>query len=90
MRNVIGIKLKESRKRKNWSQLDLAARSNGKLKKSTIAIAEVDPHYNPTLEVFIEMYRYVDIPFDELLKEMGYGDDYISTKYKHLTQGEGK
>lgn len=88
MRNIIGIRLKEIRNKRRWSQVDLATKSGGRLKKSTISVAELDPNYNPSLEIFIEMYRYVDIPFDELLLHMGYGEEYLSSKYKQLTQNE--
>ncbi|MCK8605716.1 XRE family transcriptional regulator [Leuconostoc citreum] len=82
MKNIIGAKLKAYRAKNGVSQFDLALKSKGKLSTSTTSTAETVTNYDPRLSTFIEMYRYVDTPFDELLTEMGYGESYQSTWYK--------
>ncbi|MCK8605772.1 XRE family transcriptional regulator [Leuconostoc citreum] len=92
MRNIIGPKLKAYRKKNGVSQFDLALKTKGKLSTSTTSTAETEPKYDPRLSTFIEMYRYIDIPFEQLLEELGYGEEYQSTWYKkhkepvHLVQ----
>lgn len=82
MENIFGPKLKAYRTKNGVSQFDLAVKTKGKLSTSTTSTAETEPKYDPRLSTFIEMYRYIDIPFDELLEEMGYGKEYQSSWYK--------
>lgn len=82
MENIFGPKLKAYRTKNGVSQFDLAVKTKGKLSTSTTSTAETEPKYDPRLSTFIEMYRYIDVPFDELLEEMGYGKEYQSSWYK--------
>ena len=82
MENIFGPKLKSYRTKNGVSQFDLAVKTKGKLSTSTTSTAETEPRYDPRLSTFIEMYRYIDVPFDELLEEMGYGKEYQSSWYK--------
>lgn len=88
MENIIGPKLKAYRTKNGVSMSGLAAKTKGKLSTSTTSTAETEPKYDPRLSTFIEMYRYIDVPFDELLEEMGYSKEYQSSWYKNKQRGK--
>ncbi|WP_099044395.1 XRE family transcriptional regulator [Leuconostoc citreum] len=88
MKNIFGAKLKAYRLKNRLSLSDLANKSEGKITTSTASTAETSPDYDPRLATFIEMYRYIDLPFDQLLDEMGYGEEYQSSWYKKITKGD--
>ncbi|MGR8774184.1 helix-turn-helix transcriptional regulator [Leuconostoc citreum] len=88
MRNVFGPQLKDYREKNGMTMADLNAKANGNLSTSSTSTAENEANYNPRLSTFIEIYRFIDKPFDELLEEMGYGKEYQSSWYRNKKREE--
>ncbi|MBZ6013849.1 helix-turn-helix transcriptional regulator [Leuconostoc gelidum subsp. gelidum] len=66
MKHSFGAIVKSYRERKGLTQLQLAVKTKGKVAMATISKAESAPNYQPKLQTLIELYKVMDVPFDDI------------------------
>lgn len=84
--NILGIKIKEFRSLRDWTQNDLAKRSG--VDRGTLASIESGKAKNPTTANLLKLARAFSIRPEELYQAAGYIEDVIDYKLRQESPEE--